>query len=220
MQEYSLERSAEYWDNVADRYLELFRDEFKSKPYDIEALRSFAASLPHGARVCDAGCGPCGHVTRILADHGLRVVGIDLSPRCIELARREQPGPEFRVMDLARMDFADGRFDGLVAYYAFHYQPKATLTAVFRELARVVRPGGRILVVAKEGDGEGWIDDPLGSSQTVFWSSFRQAELESLLAENRFTELQCALRAPLPGEAQVRRIYLTGVRCAAGEPIG
>lgn len=154
---------ARYWDIVAERYLELFRDEFEGKPYDKQVIASFASGLKTNARVCDAGCGPCGHVTRLLADAGLDAVGVDISPKCIELARKEQPSLRFDVMDMASMAFADGAFQGLVAYYALHYQAKSSLGGVIREFARVLCPGGLLLIVVKEGSGEGWINDPMGS---------------------------------------------------------
>ena len=56
-----------YWDCVAARYLELFRDEIRDKPFDLALLRKLADSIGKGARVCDVGCGPCAHVTRFLA---------------------------------------------------------------------------------------------------------------------------------------------------------
>jgi len=209
---YSPAGVAAYWDAVAPHYLELFREELQSKPYDLAALGDFAARLGPGRKVCDAGCGPCGHVARILASHGLKVVGIDISPHCIELARLEQPELEFQVMDLARLDFSAGELDGLTAYYSLHYQPKASLPAVFAGFARVLRPGGRVLIVAKQGEGEGWIEDPLGSGQRIFWCSFQLAELEALVAGSGLRVTQSVVRAPLPDEIAVPRLYVSGER--------
>jgi len=203
---------AQYWDMVASRYLELFRDELQGKPYDLAVLKTFAAGLRPGASVCDIGCGPCAHVARILADQGLDVVGIDLSPNCVALARREQPSLRFETMDMAAMAFADGSFDGLVVYYALHYRPKSTLPPVFREFARVLRAGGCILVVAKEGVGEGWVDDPMGIAGEVFWAVFSPDELRELCVNAGFREVSSAVREALPGEIPVRRIYVTAER--------
>lgn len=203
---------AQYWDMAASRYLELFRGEFQGKPFDLAVLKTFAARLQRGARVCDVGCGPCGHVARILADHGLDAMGIDLSPNCVALARGEQPSLRFEIMDMAAMAFADGSLDGLVAYYALHYRQKSTLPPVFREFSRVLRPGGRILVVAKEGTGEGWIADPMEIAGEVFWSAFSADELRKLCVGTGFRAVSCTAREPLPGEISVRRIYVTAQR--------
>ena len=201
-----------YWDAVAARYCELFRDELQSKPYDLNVLNAFATSVGRGARVCDVGCGPCAHVTRYLADQGLDMVGIDLSAVCVALARREQPSLQFFRMDMGTMAFREDSFDGLVAYYALHYQPKSTLDAVIREFARILRPGGKLLVVVKEGNGEGWIPDPLGSGQQVFWCAFTPSEVQSLLANNGFQIVSSDVREPLPDEIRVRRIYVSAQR--------
>lgn len=203
---------ARYWDSVAKRYLELYRDELRGKPYDQQAIASFAADLNPGARVCDAGCGPCGHITRLLADSGLDVVGVDISKKCVSLARREQQSLRFEVMDMATMDFADDTFQGVVAYYALHYQPKSNLDRVVREFARVLRPLGRLLIVAKEGEGEGWISDPMGTGQQVFWCALGRQELEALVTANGFIITGSDVREPLHGEIAVRRIYLRAER--------
>jgi ubiquinone/menaquinone biosynthesis C-methylase UbiE len=206
------EEVAHYWDTVASRYLELFRDEFRSKPYDRSVLKAFAAGLRPGARVCDIGCGPCGHVARMLAGEGLGVVGIDLSPNCVALARAEQPALRFETMEMAAMSFADGSFDGAVVYYTLHYQPKRSLPPVFREFARILRPGGKMLVVAKEGAGEGWIDDPMEIAGQVFWSAFSPGELHDLCAGAGFQHVTSTVRDPLPDEMPVRRIFVTAER--------
>jgi len=113
-----------YWDSVAARYLDLFRDELRDKPFDLDLPRRFADSLGARFHVCDVGCGPYAHLTRLLSDSGLDTIGIDLSPACIELARREHPLLDLRVMDAAALDFGASSFDGLVAYYLLHYLPR------------------------------------------------------------------------------------------------
>lgn len=210
--DWDLATIADYWDAVAPRYLELFRDEFDEKPFDKFVISAFAARLPAGARVLDAGCGPCGHVARLLADKGLDVTGIDISPACIALSRMEAPALRFDVMDMAATVFADGSFDGLIAYYALHYHPRDHLPGIMREFARMLRPGGQLLIVAKEGNDEGWIGDPMKVAGQVFWSAWPADDLQSLAAENGFADIHCDARAPLTQEIAVRRIYLTAVR--------
>jgi SAM-dependent methyltransferase len=203
---------ADYWDAVGPRYLALFRNEFDDKPFDQAVLRDFATGLRPGAKVLDAGCGPCGHVARILANEGLDVTGVDISQACIRLARTAEPTLRFEVMDMADLSFPDGHFDGIVAYYALHYHPYSELAGVIRELARVLRYGGQLLLVAKEGSGEGWIDDPMDITGKVFWSAWPADDLQSLVAENGFAEVHCQARSPLKHEIDVRRIYLSAVR--------
>ncbi len=205
-------RVARYWDDNADRYLALFRDELQGKPYDRAVLDRFATALGPGSRVCDAGCGPCGHVAAHLARHGLQVLGVDISPRCVMLARREHPSIRFEVMDMGALTAADGALDGLVAYYALHYQPKHTLPSVFREFGRALRAGGRLLIVAKEGAGEGLVDDPLGSGTRIFWAAFTRDELVDRAARNGFTVESSDVREPYADEIAARRIYVNAAK--------
>lgn len=199
------------WDARADRYLRLFRDELEGKPFDREALGAFAGRVA-GGRVYDAGCGPCGHVTEFLAARGLDVLGIDLSPRCVGLARRERPGRRFAVMDQREITEP---LDGLVSYYSLHDQPKGQLAGTLASWAGALRPGGQLLVVAKEGAGDGVVDDPLGSGLRVYWAEFTEYELRSAAGEAGFRIDDCTVREAYEGEIPTRRIYLSAARGTA-----
>jgi demethylmenaquinone methyltransferase / 2-methoxy-6-polyprenyl-1,4-benzoquinol methylase len=107
-----------------------------------------AANLQSGDRVVDVACGT-GKLAVALADvvgpFG-RVVGVDLAPRMIDLARAAQPALvqlEFRVANALALPFDDAAFDA--ATIGFGMRNLADFEAGFRELARVVRPGGRVV---------------------------------------------------------------------------
>ncbi|WP_405939017.1 class I SAM-dependent methyltransferase [Streptomyces sp. NBC_00726] len=198
------------WDARADHYLRLFRHELDGKPYDLAVLRAFARRVGVGGRVYDAGCGPCGHVTALLAAQGLDMLGIDLSPRCVALARREQPGVRFAVMDQGAV--TGGPLDGLVAYYSLHDQPKHRLPDTMAAWAAAIRPGGRLLVVAKEGAADGVIDDPLGSELRVYWAEFTAYELRRAAHGAGFSTDDCTVREAYEDEIPARRVYLAATR--------
>lgn len=212
----------EYYDAIARTYLELFREELRDKPYDLALLDRFAAGLGPGARLCDAGCGPCGHTARHLARSGLRVTGVDLSPRCAALAAAGCPGVPFLAMAMEALGFRDGCFDGVLAYHSVIYTPKAALPALIAELRRVLRPGGRLLVAVKEGDGEGVVPDPLGSGRPTYFTSFREDELRGFVERAGFRCAFAETREPYASEIAVRRIYVLGEKragTAAGAPL-
>lgn len=204
------------WDARADRYLDLFRHELDGKPFDRDVLDAFADRMPRGGRVVDAGCGPCGHVTGLLAGCGLEVLGIDLSPRCIELARREQPACRFEVMDQRTLDLdrIDGPLDGLVSYYSLHDQPKAGLADTLAAWAAAIQPGGRLLVVAKEGTADGVVDDPLGSGIRVYWAEFTEAELGAAARAAGFRVDDLSARDAYDDEIRTRRLFISATRLA------
>ncbi len=107
-----------------------------------------ATGVGRGAAVLDAACGT-GRLTGLLADlvgpFG-RVVGVDLSERMIARARRESRDVvqlEFQVASVLALPFDDGSFDA--ATIAFGLRNLPDYEAGFRELARVVRPKGRVV---------------------------------------------------------------------------
>lgn len=106
------------------------------------------ALLPdvRGRDVLDVGCGH-GWYSEALAARGARVVGIDLSAAMIALAeRRAGDKARFFQADTADLQdrFPDGSFDLVLAALMLHYV--ADVAPVFREWARVLRPGGRVVL--------------------------------------------------------------------------
>jgi hypothetical protein len=153
-------------------------------------------------------------VTSVLAARGLHARGIDLSPRCVELARREKPGHRFEVADQRAIgpDTYGGPLDGLVSYYSLHDQPGNTLPGTLTAWAGALRPGGRLLVVAKEGTGDGVIADPLGSDLQVYWAEFTEGELRGAAGEAGFRVDTLTAREAYGEEIPTRRIHLAATR--------
>jgi len=144
------EETREAFNLAAERYYELFKDEMKQKEYDRVILDKFAGNFDSESIIYDMGCGP-GHITRYLSDKGLHVVGIDISEKCIQIARRENPKMRFRVMDMTRLDLADKSIDGIISFYSIIHTPKRLMNILFYEFNRVLKRGGQILIVVKKG---------------------------------------------------------------------
>jgi SAM-dependent methyltransferase len=97
-------------------------------------------------RVLEVGCGWGELAARIAAELDAEVVAVDLSPRMVELAREQ--GIDARVADAQQLPFADGEFDCVTANWMLYHVPD--LDRALGEMARVLRPGGR-LVAATNG---------------------------------------------------------------------
>jgi ubiquinone/menaquinone biosynthesis C-methylase UbiE len=96
-------------------------------------------------RILDLACGP-GTLSRRLAAAvlpGGEVVGVDLAPGMISLAREMNvPGTRFELMDIEQLTFADGSFDAAVCGHGLHFVPD--LARALSEARRVLRPQGKL----------------------------------------------------------------------------
>ncbi|MER5393895.1 class I SAM-dependent methyltransferase [Saccharopolyspora sp. NPDC002686] len=110
--------------------------------FDEPVVEKILDGLPAGTAV-DAACGT-GRFAEILAGRGHRVVGVDSSPEMLERARERVPEGEFSVGDLTGLPVGDATADLVVCALALTHVP--SLGPVFAEFARVLRPGGHLVI--------------------------------------------------------------------------
>lgn len=130
-----------------------------------------ALNAQGGERVLDIGCGP-GYLTEEIA----RIVGpqggvraVDTSEPMIAAAKRRcasYPTVEFRHADACTLPYPDASFDAAVAVQVYLFVPQ--LAAALAELRRVLRPGGRVIVVDTDWGSAVWNSrDPARMSRVL-----------------------------------------------------
>ena len=150
-------------------YIERFRS-MAAAGDDLEGEARFVdAMVPRRSRILDAGCGP-GRVGGYLARVGHDVVGVDIDPILIDVAKQEHPGPTWLVADLAEFDLpaigVKQPFDAIVcAGNVVTFLDPATRRPVFANLAKHLRPDG--CIVTGFGSGRDYTLPSRGESEFV-----------------------------------------------------
>jgi ubiquinone/menaquinone biosynthesis C-methylase UbiE len=197
------------YDRIAGEYARRISDELQHKPYDRQLLNRFAARIPKDGQVCDMGCGP-GHVTRYLHDAGVRIWGLDLSTAMVAQATTLNQGMVFREGNMLALDLPDASLSAITAFYAIVNLSKRSLPAVFSEMARVLRPGGLLLLAFHTGDEVIREEELWGFPISMDFLLYQPSEIASLLREAGFVIEEIAERDPYPEvEYPSHRAYIT-----------
>lgn len=128
----------ETWGRCADEYLDTFAG-LTSKTIPL-LLKSIGDC--QGRKILDLGSGP-GNVARVFAENGSDVVGVDFCSRMVEVAQEKFPNILFQEANGEDLPFESNSFDAVVCNYAVHHFAQPDI--VFREISRILKPGGRFV---------------------------------------------------------------------------
>jgi len=138
---------------AADAYLRLI---VGADARGLLAAMDAVTATPDGSSILDVPCGGGITVRRLRPGQRVRYVAADISPAMLTRARRYASAGgnstvELVECDITSMPFGDGEFDLVVCFSGLHCLPDPA--AAVREMARCVRPGGRVIAdVARHGE--------------------------------------------------------------------
>lgn len=209
MKDTSTESVRQSYDRVADEYARRIFEELQHKALDRELLNRFAAQVRGHGEVCDMGCGP-GQVARYLDNLGVKVFGLDLSPQMLEQARHQSPEISFLEGNMMALDFQDGRLAGIAAFYAIVNIREKSLPLVFREMERVLQPGGLLLLAFHNGDEVLHEDELWGQPISMDFFLFQPSAIRQYLEAAGLAVDEIVEREPYAPEVeyQSRRAYV------------
>ncbi|TYL38222.1 class I SAM-dependent methyltransferase [Natronococcus pandeyae] len=155
------------YDEIAEAYAAQRSENGRATQF----LEGFLESLPDSARVLDAGCGQGTPVlTRLSESTTATAFGVDFSRGQLELAAANAPGASLVQGDMTTLPLEAATVDAVVAYWSLIHIPMDDHQAVVDEFARVLRPGGRLLLCEGTNRWAGENPDWLESGVRMEWN--------------------------------------------------
>jgi SAM-dependent methyltransferase len=196
------------YDAVAPEYAERFKDEMDDKPFDRDCLDRLAREVRDLGPICDLGCGP-GQIARYLHRRGVKTLGVDLSPNMIAEAQRLNPGIHFHQGNMLDLPDADNSWGGIAAFYCIIHIPREQIVDALREMKRVLRPAGLLLITFHIGQEVKHVDVWWEKPVNLDFAHYLPGEMEHWLNEAGFELVETLVREPNPEvEVATQRAYL------------
>lgn len=175
------------WNKMALQYQEKFMnlDTFnESYDYFLNTLAD------NQTRVLEVGCGT-GNITYYLLKKrpDIEILGVDIAPNMIELARKNNPGASFEVMDGREISRLQLKFDGIVGGFCLPYFSSPEAEKLIVDVANLLNQKGVLYLSFVEGDPENSGFKTNNQGDRVFVYNHRTETLKNLLAENGFKVL-------------------------------
>ncbi|HET8908063.1 MAG TPA: class I SAM-dependent methyltransferase [Ktedonobacterales bacterium] len=205
----NLARTRATYDRVAEEYATRIADELTGKPLDRALLTCYAEQVAGLGTVADMGCGP-GHVAAHLHGLGVPVVGIDLSPEMVAIARQRFPAIPFEQGSMLALDTPDAAWGGIIAFYSIIHLPPESRPQAFAEFKRVLKPGGLLFLAFHRGDEQRHLDEWWGQPVSLDVWFLQPDAIESQLRDVGFSVEMSLVRQPYAPviEHQSQRAYI------------
>jgi len=168
---------------------------------------------PH---ILELACGP-GNVTRLLKQRfpQSRILGLDLAPRMIELAKIALPEVDFRVMDVRDISILPEKFDAVMCSFCLPFLSKTDAEKLIADCAERLVSRGVLYLSTMEGDENraGFEPTSFSGNSEIYFNYYRQHDLENAFSENGFEVRHLKLQdyAEPDGSSSTDMIFI-GVR--------
>lgn len=173
---------------VFDNHAASYQEKFMDVSLYHDALDLFCSCISKAdASLLDVACGP-GNITKyILGEHpGYKMLGIDLSPRMVELAKDSNPSAEFKVMDCRDVNTLGQKFDGIICGFCLPYLSKKQAIELIGDAAGMLNSNGALYVSTMEGDYNTSGIQTSSSGDQVYQYFHHAGYLSAALEQNGF----------------------------------
>lgn len=141
--------------------------------------------------VLELACGP-GNITKYLLNkrQDLKLLGLDLAPNMVDLAKENNPTAQFKVMDCRDILILNKKFDAIMCGFCLPYLSKAETTQLIKDSSMLLNRNGSIYLSTMEDDYEKSGFKKGSKGDEIFMHYYKEDFLSKILVENGFTILK------------------------------
>lgn len=177
------------WDQLATQYQDKFMNlDLYNDTYDL-----FCDYVkPKNATILEIGCGP-GNITKYILTKrpDFKLLGTDVSPIMIELARKNIPSASFKIMDCRYMNELKQKFDGILCGFVIPYLTKDDVAKLIRDCASLLNNNGVLYLSAIEGDYRKSTEEKSSDGKhSVFVHYYDEEYLNATIKDYGFESIQ------------------------------
>lgn len=203
------EKIIKTYNATAESYAATRIDELSKKHLDRLILKEFARLNKDKGTCADFGCGP-GQTTKFLVDAGVKdIIGIDISPGMVKVARGIFPEIKFEEGDLLALPYDANYFASAVAFYAIVHFDYDQIARAFTEVNRVLKKGAHFLFSFHVGEETVHFDKANDIDVDIDLHFLQTNRILKLLGDHNFSIIDTVERLPYPDvEYATKRAYV------------
>jgi cyclopropane fatty-acyl-phospholipid synthase-like methyltransferase len=159
------------------------RNLYKNDKY----LEKLSSLLTPNSTILDIGCGAGVPVDKYFLSRGHKVIGLDISEKQIELAKRNLPNGKFKVEDMSELKDKEYSVDAVVSFYAIFHTPRETHGDTLQKISSFLKTNGLLLITMGSSEWEGKENNFFGGE--MYWSHYGKERNRQLVEEAGFAIL-------------------------------
>jgi 2-polyprenyl-3-methyl-5-hydroxy-6-metoxy-1,4-benzoquinol methylase len=180
------EKAVDIFNKLANYYQEKFMDVSLYQ----DSLDIFCNNLTNeNASILDLACGP-GNISKYLLDKRFdyKILGTDLAPKMIELAKINNPNAHFKIMDIRAINNLETHFDGIICGFGLPYLSKIEAIKLICDASQKLNSKGVLYISTMEDDNNN-SGYKTGSTGDKMYQNFHQADYLLEALKNNYFEV-------------------------------
>lgn len=136
--------------------------------------------FPEKGKILDIACAG-GRDSRVFLDNGFEIIGVDIVENFVKQAKKNNPGGDFLIKDILKLDFQDETFDGIWSHATLLHFSDEDAGKILKSFYKILKPGGELFIGVKEGSGFQNIIDKLSEGEERYFNFFTEDRIKKLI---------------------------------------